>query len=35
MSDYCQYIRPPIDKYKTLQFKSFEEIKVILVLQYK
>ncbi|VVC39827.1 Hypothetical protein CINCED_3A007107 [Cinara cedri] len=28
-SDYCQYIRPPIDKYKTLQFGSFEEIKEV------
>lgn len=27
-SDYCEYIRPPIDKYKTLQFGSFDEIKV-------
>ncbi|XP_050441996.1 neuropathy target esterase sws-like isoform X2 [Adelges cooleyi] len=27
--DYCQYIRPPIDKYKTLQFASFEEIKEV------
>lgn len=26
-SDYCEYIRPPIDKYKTLQFGSFNEIK--------
>ncbi|XP_066994336.1 neuropathy target esterase sws isoform X2 [Anabrus simplex] len=26
-SDYCEYIRPPIDKYKTLQFASFDEIK--------
>ncbi|XP_050522719.1 neuropathy target esterase sws-like [Daktulosphaira vitifoliae] len=26
-SDYCQYIRPPIDKYTTLQFASFDEIK--------
>jgi lysophospholipid hydrolase len=26
-SDYCEYIRPPIDKYKTLQFGSFHEIK--------
>ncbi|XP_066141369.1 neuropathy target esterase sws isoform X4 [Euwallacea fornicatus] len=26
-SDYCEYIRPPIDKYKTLQFSSFDEIK--------
>lgn len=25
-SDYCIYIRPPIDCYKTLQFKSFLEI---------
>ena len=24
--DYCTYIRPPIDKYKTLQFASFDEI---------
>lgn len=27
-SDYCTYIRPPIDKYKTLQFGSFDEIMV-------
>ncbi|XP_031849503.1 patatin like phospholipase domain containing sws isoform X1 [Nomia melanderi] len=26
-SDYCEYIRPPIDKYKTLQFTNFDEIK--------
>ena len=26
-SDYCEYIRPPIDKYKTLQFANFNEIK--------
>nr|CAD7269112.1 unnamed protein product [Timema shepardi] len=26
-SDYCEYIRPPIDKYRTLQFGSFDEIK--------
>ncbi|XP_046669459.1 neuropathy target esterase sws isoform X2 [Homalodisca vitripennis] len=26
-SDYCEYIRPPIDKYTTLQFGSFDEIK--------
>lgn len=26
-SDYCEYIRPPIDRYKTLQFGSFDEIK--------
>ena len=25
-SGYCTYIRPPIDKYKTLQFGSFDEI---------
>ena len=27
-SDYCEYIRPPIDRYRTLQFGSFDEIKV-------
>lgn len=27
-SNYCEYIRPPIDKYKTLQFGSFDEIRV-------
>jgi lysophospholipid hydrolase len=26
-SDYCEYMRPPIDKYKTLAFGSFDEIK--------
>ncbi|KAK6631772.1 hypothetical protein RUM43_013836 [Polyplax serrata] len=26
-SDYCEYLRPPIDKYKTLQFALFDEIK--------
>lgn len=26
-SDYCEYIRPPIDKYKTLDFACFDEIK--------
>ncbi|XP_054270974.1 neuropathy target esterase sws isoform X2 [Macrosteles quadrilineatus] len=26
-SDYCEYIRPPIDKYTTLQFGAFDEIK--------
>ncbi|XP_062597846.1 patatin-like phospholipase domain-containing protein 7 isoform X4 [Saccostrea cucullata] len=25
-SDFCEYIRPPIDKYGTLQFGSFDEI---------
>ncbi|CAH1787531.1 unnamed protein product, partial [Owenia fusiformis] len=25
-SGYCEYIRPPIDKYKTLQFGAFDEI---------
>lgn len=28
-SDYCEYIRPPIDKYRTLQFGSFDEIKEV------
>ncbi|XP_069366010.1 neuropathy target esterase sws isoform X11 [Maniola hyperantus] len=28
-SDYCEYIRPPIDSYKTLQFGSFDEIREI------
>ncbi|XP_050303906.1 neuropathy target esterase sws isoform X3 [Anthonomus grandis grandis] len=28
-SDYCDYIRPPIDKYKTLQFGSFDEIREV------
>lgn len=27
-SDYCEYMRPPIDKYRTLQFGCFDEIKV-------
>ncbi|XP_058809810.1 neuropathy target esterase sws isoform X2 [Phymastichus coffea] len=26
-SDYCEYIRPPIDRYKTLQFANFDDIK--------
>jgi len=25
-SNYCNYIRPPIDKYKTMQFGSFDQI---------
>ncbi|KAL3171621.1 hypothetical protein MRX96_013813 [Rhipicephalus microplus] len=25
-SDYCTYVRPPIDRYKTLQFGAFDEI---------
>ena len=25
-SEFCEYIRPPIDKYATLQFGSFDEI---------
>ena len=29
-SDYCEYIRPPIDKYGTLQFGSYDEIVVSL-----
>lgn len=28
-SDYCKYIRPPIDKYSTFQFRAFEQIKDI------
>ncbi|XP_052766241.1 patatin-like phospholipase domain-containing protein 7 isoform X3 [Mya arenaria] len=28
-SDYCEYIRPPIDKYGTLQFGSFDEIQEV------
>ncbi|CAK1548092.1 unnamed protein product [Leptosia nina] len=28
-SDYCEYIRPPIDQYKTLQFGSFDEIREV------
>ncbi|XP_074600468.1 patatin like phospholipase domain containing sws [Brevipalpus obovatus] len=28
-SEYCTYIRPPIDKWKTLQFGSFDEIKEV------
>ena len=27
-SDYCEYMRPPIDRFRTLQFGSFHEIKV-------
>ncbi|XP_075885209.1 patatin-like phospholipase domain-containing protein 7 [Nelusetta ayraudi] len=25
-SDYCEYIRPPIDRYRTLEFNKFDEI---------
>ena len=25
---YCEYIRPPIDRYQTLQFGTFDEIHV-------
>ncbi|XP_064458537.1 neuropathy target esterase sws-like isoform X1 [Ornithodoros turicata] len=25
-SDYCTYVRPPIDRYRTLQFGAFDEI---------
>jgi lysophospholipid hydrolase len=28
-SDYCTYIRPPIDRWSTLQFKSFDEIEAV------
>ena len=27
-SDWCEYIRPPIDKYGTLQFGAYDEIAV-------
>ncbi len=27
-SEYCEYMRPPIDKYQTLQFGAFDEIYV-------
>lgn len=27
-SDYCEYIRPPIDRYGTLEFGKFDEIAV-------
>ena len=32
-SDICEYMRPPIDKFKTLQFGSFEEIRVLFILR--
>ncbi|CAL4105283.1 unnamed protein product, partial [Meganyctiphanes norvegica] len=28
-SEFCEYIRPPIDKYQTLQFGLFDEIKEV------
>ncbi|XP_073727484.1 patatin-like phospholipase domain-containing protein 7a [Misgurnus anguillicaudatus] len=28
-SDYCEYIRPPIDRYRTLEFGKFDEISVM------
>lgn len=28
-ADYCDYIRPPIDKYSTLQFSAYDEIKKV------
>lgn len=27
-SDYCEYLRPPIDRYDTLDFGKFDEIAV-------
>lgn len=27
-SNYCEYLRPPIDRYRTLQFGLFDEIRV-------
>lgn len=29
-SNYCEYIRPPIDRYRTLEFGKFDEIAVSL-----
>lgn len=29
-SEYCEYIRPPIDRYGTLEFGKFDEIAVSL-----
>uniref|UniRef100_A0A672MM39 lysophospholipase n=1 Tax=Sinocyclocheilus grahami TaxID=75366 RepID=A0A672MM39_SINGR len=29
-SDYCEYIRPPIDRYRTLEFGKFDEIIFVL-----
>ena len=28
-AEYCDYIRPPIDKYGTLQFDAFDEIREV------
>ncbi|CAF1025988.1 unnamed protein product, partial [Didymodactylos carnosus] len=28
-SNFCEYIRPPIDRYRTLQFGSFDEIREV------
>ena len=28
-ADYCDYIRPPIDKYGTLQFDAYDEIREV------
>lgn len=30
--DYCEYIRPPIDRYGTLEFGKFDEITVSFLL---
>ena len=30
-ADYCDYIRPPIDKYGTLQFDNYDEIREVSV----
>lgn len=27
-SEYCEYIRPPINRYRTLEFGKFDEIAV-------
>uniref|UniRef100_A0A673HXN1 lysophospholipase n=1 Tax=Sinocyclocheilus rhinocerous TaxID=307959 RepID=A0A673HXN1_9TELE len=31
-SDYCEYLRPPIDRYRTLEFGKFDEIIFVLCL---
>uniref|UniRef100_A0A671PXW2 lysophospholipase n=1 Tax=Sinocyclocheilus anshuiensis TaxID=1608454 RepID=A0A671PXW2_9TELE len=30
-SDYCEYLRPPIDRYRTLEFGKFDEIIFVLL----
>lgn len=33
-SEYCEYLRPPIDRYRTLEFGKFDEISVSFFLLY-